>query len=88
MTVEEIESYMDKAYARYVEDHAEADLSRLTVVICKEDFDTIESEFLKRKDVKGLKARLVGYNTVNAPWGFKLIYREEFKSPQVAIVEL
>lgn len=36
--VQNIENYMDRAYAQYVENNPNADLSNLTVLISKDDF--------------------------------------------------
>lgn len=87
--IEVIESYMDKAYAKFVEDNPESDLSNLTVLISKDHFKLLENTALERlSDKLGPTANLRGYHTVNAPWGFKLAWNENVESGKAEVVDL
>lgn len=74
--VEEIEAYMDGAYAKFVADNPNTNLDLITVAISIKDFNTIENHFGYSK--------LTGYVTRNAPWGFKLV-SEDLPCPSVTV---
>jgi len=86
--VQNIKNYMDKAYAQYVENNPNVDLSNLTVLISKEDFDVLEKDCAPKVRDDGRKAVLTGYSTHHAPWGFKLRWDTKLHNGQAIVVDL